>query len=119
MPNWILAPFGFAAVLLGGFCLAGGSCFAASDARLPGDVRLIDAVKNQNRKAIDALIQEHVDVNAAQPDGATPLAWAVYLNQVDTVDRLMKAGAKVATVDEYGESPLTLAWRIGNATPIE
>lgn len=41
MPNRFLAPIGFSAVLLG------GSCFAASD------VRLIEAVKDQNRKAID------------------------------------------------------------------
>jgi uncharacterized protein len=107
MCNRFLTPFGFTTVLLTGFC------FAASD------MRLIDAVKDRNRKAIDALIQEHVDVNASQPDGATPLAWAVYLNQVDTVDRLLKAGAKVATGDEYGETPLTLACAVGNATLIE
>ena len=44
-----------------------------------------------------------------------PLAWAVYLNQTDTVDALIKAGAKVNTADEYGETPLTLACANGNA----
>jgi ankyrin repeat protein len=101
------AQYGCSAVLLGGLC------HAASD------VRLIDAVKDQNRKAIDSLIGEHVDVNAPQPDGATPLSWAVYLNQVETADRLIAAGAKVNTADEYGETPLTLACGIGNATLIE
>jgi ankyrin repeat protein len=88
------------------------SCLAA------GDLRLIEAVKDQNRQALALLIQEHADVNAAQPDGATPLSWAVYLDQPDSVDALMKAGAKVNTADEYGETPLTLACGTGNAAII-
>ena len=93
--------------------LLGGSCQAASD------VRLIEGVKDQNHKVIDSLLGEHVDVNAAQPDGATPLAWAAYLNQVETADRLIKAGANVNVADEYGETPLTLACGTGNAALIE
>ena len=107
MRRRLFAQFGFAAVLLSAYCQAAN------------DIRLIDAVKDQNRKAVDALISEHVDVNAAQPDGATPLAWAVYLNQVETADRLIKAGANVNAADEYGETPLTLACGIGSPTLIE
>src|SRR5260370_815771 len=88
-------------------------CFAS------GDLRLIGAVKEQDHKAVASLIGEHVDVNASQPDGATPLAWAVYLDQADTVDLLLKAGAKVNTADEYGETPLTLACGTGNAAVME
>ncbi len=89
------------------------SCFAA------GELRLIDAVKDQDRKAVASLIRAHVDVNAAQPDGATPLAWAVHLDQADTVEILLRAGAKVNTADEYGETPLTLACATGDAGVIE
>src|SRR5438105_1357033 len=89
--------------------LLAGSSLAATDPRL------IDAVKDENVKAVSALIDQHADVNAKQPDGATPLAWAVYLNQANTVDLLMKAGANVNTADEYGETPLTLASANGNA----
>src|SRR2546423_7507989 len=85
-----------------GFLLA-GLCHGASDGRL------IDAVREQNRKAVESLIGSHADVNAAQPDGATALAWAVYLNQVDIANQLIKPGAKVNTADENGETPLTLA----------
>ena len=88
------------------------ACFASSD------LRLIDAIKDRNPKAVNSLLSAHVDVNSPQPDGATPLAWAVYLDQEDTVDLLMKAGAKVNTADEYGETPLTLACANGNGAVI-
>ncbi|MEO8663599.1 MAG: ankyrin repeat domain-containing protein [Bryobacteraceae bacterium] len=80
---------------------------------------LIDAIKEHNHKLAATLIAQHADVNAAQPDGATPLAWAVYLDQTDIVDLLMKAGAKANTADEYGETPLTLACATGNAAVME
>ncbi len=89
-----------------------GQSFAA------GNLPLIDAVKDQDRRAVDKLIAAKTDVNAPQPDGATALAWAVYLDQADTVDLLLKAGAKVNTADEYGETPLTLACGTGNTAII-
>jgi ankyrin repeat protein len=96
--------------------LCSASCLVAGDLR--NDLRLIDAVKDQDRKAIDSLIGS-TDVNVAQPDGATPLAWAVYLDQADIADRLLNAGAKVNTADEYGDTPLTLACTTGNSAIIE
>jgi uncharacterized protein len=102
----LLVQCGFSALLLAGYCQA-------------TDLRLIEAVKDHNRKSVEALIGAHVDVNAAQPDGATPLAWAVYLNQTETAERLLQAGANVNATDEYGETPLTLACGIGNAALIE
>ncbi len=87
-------------------------------AELRPDLRLIDAIKDNDQKAVDSLLRDHVDVNVAQPDGATPLAWAVYLDQTATIDELLKAGAKVETADEYGETPLTLACGTGNSAVI-
>src|SRR2546430_2489267 len=79
-----------------------GICFAA-------DLRLLDAVKNGDRKAVGALINAHVDVNAPLPDGSNVLTVAAYRDEAEIVEMLLKAGARVNTADEYGETPLTLA----------
>ena len=83
-----------------------------------GEFTLIDAIKDQNLKEVSALVA-HADVNARQPDGSTPLAWAVYKDDAATVDLLLKSGAKVAVADDYGESPLTLACANGNAAIVD
>jgi len=83
------------------------------------DLRLLDAVKRRDHKAITQLLQTKVDVNVAQPDGATALAWAAYLDDADVAEKLLAAGAKPNTSDEYGETPLTLACANGDATLIE
>src|SRR6266513_1832357 len=79
------------------------------------DLRLLEAVKRRDHKAVIALLATKVDVNAAQPDGATALAWAAYLNDTETALKLLAAGAKANSTDEYGETPLTLACANDNA----
>src|ERR1019366_2113739 len=74
-----------------------------------------DAVKRRDHKAVTLLVAQHADVNQAQPDGATALAWAAYLDDAATAESLLTAGAKANTSDEYGETPLTLACANGNA----
>jgi ankyrin repeat protein len=83
------------------------------------DPRLIDAIKERNRDLVVSLIGAGVNVNAPEPDGATPLSWAVFLDQADVVDVLMKAGAKPDTADQYGETPLTLASSTGDFAVME
>jgi len=84
-----------------------------------GDLRLLDAVKRRDQKALTTLLRAKVDVNAAQPDGATALAWAVYLDQPAMVEALLDAGAKADTTDEYGETPVTLAAANGDAPLVQ
>lgn len=91
----------------------------ATTAWAAGDLRLIDAVKRRDPKAVSALLRQHADVDAAQPDGATALAWASYLDDTATAESLLAAGAKVTSADEYGETPLTLACANGNARLVE
>ncbi len=73
------------------------------------DFRVLEAVKRRDQQALAALIRAKADINAAQPDGATALAWAVHLGERSMAETLLGAGAKVNVVDEYGETPLTLA----------
>jgi len=79
------------------------------------DLRLLDAVKRRDDKAFATLLKSKVDVNAAQPDGATALAWAIHLGERRMADALLDAGANVNSADEYGETPLTLAAANGDS----
>ena len=40
------------------------------------DLRLVDAVERRDARASELLVKQRLDVNAAQPDGATALHWA-------------------------------------------
>jgi ankyrin repeat protein len=68
---------------------------------------------------IRALLERHVDVNAAEPDGTTPLHWAVHRQDAATVDLLIRAGANVKTANRYGRTPLALAAEGGNPAILE
>jgi ankyrin repeat protein len=64
------------------------------------DLRVLEAVKQRDERAVAALLRAKADVNAAQPDGATALAWAVHLGQGAMAEALLAAGARANTVDE-------------------
>ena len=50
---------------------------------------LLEAVKRRDQKAFTSLLRAKADVNAAQPDGATALAWAVHLGQRSMAEALL------------------------------
>src|SRR5271163_3459789 len=54
---------------------------------------LVDVVQAKNHDAAVALIAKGTDVHARSADGTTALQWAVYNDDVDLVERLIKAGA--------------------------
>jgi uncharacterized protein len=100
-------------------CLLATCCIWTQPVLLPlhaqRDVRLLEAVKRRDQKAFAALLRAKADVNSAQPDGATALAWAVYLGERAMANALLDAGARADTTDEYGETPVTLAAANGDA----
>jgi len=73
-----------------------------------------DAVMRGNAEALRGLIARKADVNAPQADGATALHWAVYRDDLTTVDLLLKAGANAKAANSFGATPLSLAAENGN-----
>jgi ankyrin repeat protein len=67
---------------------------------------IVDAAKNADRAALRAIVQQKVDVNAADGDGTTALHWAAYRDDVESVDLLIRAGAKVNAANDLGATPL-------------
>src|SRR6476661_3138718 len=96
-----LLPVGLAVILMG-----------ASVADRP---QIVDAAKNGDRDTLRALLQEKVDVNAAEPDGSTALHWASYRDDVETAALLIGAGAKVSAANDLGVTPLWTASLNGSA----
>jgi ankyrin repeat protein len=99
----------FAAALL----IAGSLSVSAAD------LRLVNAAKNGDRATATSLLQQKLDVNAAEADGTTALHWAVRADDMDLADRLIQAGARVWTKNRYGVTPLHLASINGSAKMIE
>jgi uncharacterized protein len=54
------------------------------------------------------------DVNRRNPDGSTPLQWAVFHGDIAEAKRLLRAGADVKVANKYGATAMTLAAEVGN-----
>lgn len=83
------------------------------------DLQLLEAVRNQNREAVRALLKQQVDVNAPQGDGATALHWAAHRDDLETADLLIRARAKVNAATDLGVTPIALACANGSAAMVE
>ena len=86
---------------------------AAADTVRPA---LVAAAKSGDRDALRALVQKHVDVNAADGDGTTALHWASHLDDLDSAGVLVGAGANVNAANDLGATPLWLASQNGSAS---
>jgi ankyrin len=75
---------------------------------------LVEAVKAGDRAAALAMLAKHADVNTPEADGTTALHWAVQQNDVELVDRLLRAGAKVNVKNDYGSTPMSEAAIVAN-----
>src|SRR5512132_644194 len=92
--NWIAFASFVAFVFFG--------AFAAAAERWP----LIEAAKNGDRAALRVLIEQKVDVNAADADGTTALHWSAYRDDLESVELLVRAGANVNAANDLGATPL-------------
>jgi uncharacterized protein len=91
------------------------SCTAAR-ADQPRSLTLVDAVKDGNRVAVQALLRQKTNVNARETDGTTALHWAVRADDRELVGLLLRAGADARAANRYGVTPLQLAAVNGSVT---
>jgi ankyrin repeat protein len=83
------------------------------------DALLLDASRNNDAVRSLARIEQGVDVNVADSNGATPLHWAVYHDASDLVARLLEAGADPSAASRYGATPISEAAIAGNVEVLE
>ena len=91
----------------------------ASLAVAADDLRLAEAAKNRDTEAVRTLLTEGAPVDVSQPDGVTPLHWAVQWDHAEIADLLIGAGADVNAADNYTVTPLTLACTNASAGMVE
>ena len=83
------------------------------------DLRLIESVRSQDRARALALIKQGVNVNTAQPDGATALHWAVHWEDGALVEALLAGTANPNAKNDLGVTPILMAATSGNGALIE
>ena len=105
--------------LAAGLCLIGAAC--AELPQLPSgesmkDIfldervqRLIHAVAAGDTRAVEALVDDGVDVNASGAHGITPIWWMVWTSNVEGLKSLLDLGGQTTMVSERHRSPLALA----------
>ena len=91
-----------AVLVIGALAIAGPGAAAT-------DAQLADAAEKRQGDLVATFLEQGVDVNAPQPDGATALHWAAHWDDLATARQLMAAGANANVVNDYGVTPLSLA----------
>ena len=99
-------------------CSALISAATGVDGQTPRASRTNAAVNEPAPKGKAAPARAREDVNKRNPDGSTPLQWAVHEGDVAEVKRLLRAGADVKIANNYGATPMGLAAEVGNADMI-
>lgn len=83
------------------------------------DARVADAAEGLDRATLRSLLEQAVDVNAAQVDGMTALHWAVYHDDLELAELLVSAEASIGAANRYGVMPLSLACTNANGAMVE
>jgi len=78
-----------------------------------------DATEAQSWVTFDHLLDEGVDVKAAQPDGMTALHWAVNHGNESAAARLLAAGCDANAKTRYEVTPLAIAATLGQPNVVE
>ena len=85
-----------------------------------GDARIADAAMERDHAAVQLLLKQKADVNAAQGDGTTALHWAAYNDDLEMMQWLIQAGADLSATTRLGAmTPLVIAATNGNAATVQ
>jgi len=76
---------------------------------------LATLIQSGKTKAALEQIQAGADVNRAQPDGTSPLMWAIDRTEYEIAEALIAKKANVNATNEFGVTPLTAATRQSNS----
>jgi ankyrin repeat protein len=68
-----------------------------------------EAARLGDARAVEALLQQGLDVDGRGTDGTPALHWAVRVNDKAMVDLLLAAGADVNAANRYGQAPIHVA----------
>src|SRR5436190_2116756 len=60
-----------------------------------------------------------IAARAADADGSTALLWASYHDDIESADRLIRAGANVNAANDLGVTPLWAACQNGNSAMVQ
>ena len=91
----------------------------ATLAAASSDLRLVNAIENKDTETVRSLLKQQINVNTPQVDGSTALAWAAHWDDLKTADLLIRVGANVNAINDYGVSPLWEACNNGSAAMVE
>ena len=89
IPRPVIRPI--AAWLLVAGVAALGAARAVAPKRSTPD--LLDAIRAVDAAGVRAALDRGADVTATEPDGTTPLHWAVHADDADIVELVLEAGA--------------------------
>ncbi len=76
-------------------------------------MKLGDAIRNNDVKAVERLIKKNVDVNEENDIDGTPLELAIIFNHVKIVQMLLDAGASFSQINSSGFAAIhcAVSWR--------
>ena len=63
---------------------------------------LTEAIKGRNHQGVRMLLERRANANGREADGTTPLHWAVRVDDLESVQLLLRAGAAVNVANRYG-----------------
>lgn len=90
------------------------SCGMAQARTVQGDDRLARAIVANDLPGVQAALAGRANPNQTLAFGATPLSWAVNVQNSAIVAALLAGGAAVNSADQDGVTPLSLACELGD-----